>query len=70
MPNRANKTTPDSAFASFKADIKISILEKISECQRRYTRANKAELMRFYNEFLRPNIDKAFVEYFLNKDKK
>lgn len=70
MPNRANKQTPDSAFASFKADIKISILNTISECQRRYTKANKAEFMRFYNEFLRPNIDKAFVEYFLSKEKK
>lgn len=68
MPNRANKQTPDSAFASFKADLKISILNKISEC--RYARANRAEFLRFYNDFLRPNIDKAFVEYFLDKEKK
>lgn len=67
------KLFPHSAFVSFKKDIKLHILDAVSDCERRYHRGNKELFLRLYNDFLKYAIDKAFLDFYaqeLEKDAK
>lgn len=64
------KNFPQSAFISFKKDIKLHILSTISECKKRYHRGDKELFLRLYNDFLKGAIDKAFLDFYLRETQK